>query len=233
MKKSENQSTNVTSAGHGALRLQAATLLGAALLLGVIYNHASPLGVRAGRTAGTAANGTSAVLPPAPPVVRSDYFNETMALTLETPAAPVAPAVTPVRPVFPATLPANPPALPLGIPPVIPTTSWAQVKPLLAAGKIVLVDARAKATYEVGHIPGARSLPSGSSVADVQAFARTFPPNTVFVTYCSSETCGASRKVAEALVQIGGLKNVSDMTDGYAVFLTDKSSLPAIGPAPK
>lgn len=228
MKNTENQSLNTVATGSATLRLQAAGILVAGLALGVIYNHASPLGVRAGRTVAKTGTGSSAALPARSDLVRTGYFNETVSLTLETPAATAAPFTSP-----PVTTPANPPIRPLGIPAVIPSTSWAQVKPLLAAGKIVLVDARAKASYEVGHIPGARSLPAGSSVADVQSFARSYPPNTAFVTYCSSETCGASRKVAEALVQIAGMKNVSDMTDGYAVFLADKSSIPAIGPAPR
>lgn len=229
MKSEESRPTSAPPAGSGPMQLQAAGILLAALLLGVIYNHASPLGVRADRTPAKAAAGNSTLLPPKPDLVRTGYFNETVSLTLETPATPATPAVR----VPPAVPPATQPAVPLAIPPTIPRTSWAQVKPLLAAGKIVLVDARARATYEAGHIPGARSLPSGSPVTEVQAFARAFPPHTSFVTYCSSESCGASRKVAEALVQIGGFKNVTDMTEGYAVFLADKSSVPATGPAPQ
>lgn len=219
--KSEHPSTNPNSAQGAALGLQVAGIFVAALVLGVLYNHASPLGLRAGGAVDSSAAGASSALPLKPSVVRTGYFNETISRTLETPSALGAQT----RAASTANTPAKSPA--------IPSLTWAQAKPLLAAGKMVLVDARAKANYDAGHIPGARSLPAGSPAADVRAFARTYPPSTAFLTYCGSESCHASRQLAESLLRAGGLRNVNDMPGGFAEFLADPSSAPVTGPALK
>jgi rhodanese-related sulfurtransferase len=220
MKSSEGHSANANSTGPGALAVQVAGIFIAALVLGVVYNHASPLGVRSGRAVDATVAGALAVLPPKPAITRTRYFNETISMTLETSAR-----VAPPEAASQANVPARPPA--------IPSLTWAQARPLLAAGKVVLVDARAKANYDAGHIPGALSLPATSSAADGRAFARRFPPSTAFLTYCGSESCHASRRLAESLVRDGGFRNVSDMPGGYAEFLADPSSTPVTGPAPK
>ncbi|MEY3894492.1 MAG: hypothetical protein RLZZ214_11 [Verrucomicrobiota bacterium] len=167
--------------------LQMSGILLAATVLGLAYNQASPLGVRAGKPAGIAPK-------------RSGFVNETVSLTLETASGVAAPVIPkPARD--------------------IPNLSWAQVKPLLAAGKVVLVDARAKATYDLGHIPGAISLPSNSQAAEFQAFAKTQPPGTTIVAYCGSESCHASRQTLDSLAKIGGFTRLNAMPGGYAEFL--------------
>jgi rhodanese-related sulfurtransferase len=166
---------------------QVAAILAAATVLGLAYNQASPLGVRAAKVS---------------PIVSSPGFtNETVSLTLESGEGMPAPQV------------------PTAAVRQIPNLTWAQVQPLLAAGKVVLVDARAKATYELGHIPGAVSLPSNSSAAEFQAFAKAHPPTTAVVSYCGSESCHASRQTLDALIRVGGFTQASDMPGGYAEFL--------------
>lgn len=178
---------------------QVAGILVAAMVLGLIYNHASPLGVRATRP------DTDMAAAPAPAIKRMGFVNETVSLSLESAATTSAPVIVPAAAL-------NTPHL-----------AWAQIQPLVTAGKVVLVDARAKATYNLGHIPGAVSLPSTSSADEVKAFARAYPSMTAFVVYCGSESCNASRQTAEALVRVGGFTSVSDMPGGYAEFLAAKT----------
>lgn len=167
--------------------LQMSGILLAATFLGLAYNQASPLGVRAGKPAGIAPK-------------RTGFVNETVSLTLDTAESMPAPAIP---------KPAHD----------IPNLKWPQVKHLLDSGKVVLVDARAKATYDLGHIPGAISLPSNSSAAEFQAFAKTHPPGTTIVAYCGSESCHASRQTLDSLAKIGGFTHLNAMPGGYAEFL--------------
>jgi rhodanese-related sulfurtransferase len=100
-----------------------------------------------------------------------------------------------------------------------PELTWAQVKPLLTAGKVVLLDARLKAQYELSHIPGAISFPANSPAVDVQLFALKYPKETQFVVYCGSEQCHLSHQMAEVVFKICGYTNVSEMPGGYAEYL--------------
>lgn len=193
-----------------ALWMQCAGILAAAGVLGLIYNSASPLRVRAPSPDETLP--TSPVPTGKPSLVRTGLHNETISLTLELPPAPVvvpAPANDP-----PST--ANPAPVAPGM--VIPSLKWPEVKALLDAGKIVLVDARLKANYDIGHIPGAILLPATSSADELRAFAEKHPKNTAFVTYCGSETCHMSHQLAEQLIKICGFTNVRHMPGGYAEY---------------
>lgn len=172
-------------------------ILAAATVLGLAYNQASPLGVRA-----TSPSTSTDTAPK-----RTGFVNETVSITLESSGGVPAPEIAPKAPA-----PAR----------QIPHLTWAQVKPLLETGKIVLVDARSKATYDLGHIPGAVSLPSNASPAEFQAFAKAHPPSTAIVAYCGSESCAASRQTIDALIRAGGYTHASDMPGGYAEFLTAK-----------
>ncbi|MGA2802668.1 MAG: rhodanese-like domain-containing protein [Verrucomicrobiota bacterium] len=190
-----------------------ATLLVLAWLLGVLYNQASPLGLRP--TASPAAAPTSA------PRL---YSNQTVAFSLElTPSAPAAPlAGAPATPA-PATalpyLPALDPAFLAMAKTNLPSLRWAQVKPLLQAKKIILLDARQKERYNISHIPGALSLPVMSTLEELMAFAQAHPKDTPLVTYCASDQCHTSAQLAEALIKVCGFTNVSDMPGGYAEYL--------------
>jgi rhodanese-related sulfurtransferase len=100
----------------------------------------------------------------------------------------------------------------------IPELKWPEVKALLAEKKIVLVDARLKANYDISHIPGAISLPATALAPELQAFATAYPKETHFVTYCGSDSCHMSHALAESLVKICGYTNVSEMPGGWAEF---------------
>jgi len=207
------------SARTPGVGLQMSLILVAAVALGAAYNNASPLGVRAARRGETASPQSvapvtrSAGMPfasPAP-LLPTDYVNQTVSMNLEIAGTssgppPTAPAVNP----GPASKPS---AMQFS------ELSWAQVKPLVAAGKVVLLDARLQAHYDLSHIPGAISLPFNSPAVNVQLFALRYPKQTQFVVYCGSEQCHLSHQVAEVLVRICGYTNVSEMPGGYAEYL--------------
>jgi rhodanese-related sulfurtransferase len=205
------------------LGLQIVLILVAAVALGVAYNHASPLGLRParrGETASPQSDGRptpSARMPLAipapllPTVARTGDVNQTVSMNLEMAATspgppPTASAVNPAPG-------SSPPAMQFS------ELTWVQVKPLVVAGKVLLVDARLKANYELSHIPGAISFPFTSSAVDVQLFALKYPKQTQFVVYCGSEQCHLSHQVAEVLFMICGYTNVSEMPGGFAEYL--------------
>ena len=94
-------------------------------------------------------------------------------------------------------------------------TTWAQTKPLAEAGKAILIDARPKAAYDAGHIPGAISLPEHSPVEEFAALQKKYPADAHLVVYCSSTSCSISKRVADKITQEYGFTNVSFMTGGY------------------
>jgi rhodanese-related sulfurtransferase len=196
---------------------QMAALLVLACLLGALYNQASPLGLR---------SATSPAAAPAAAPVR--YSNQTVAFSLElTHSAPAPPSAgTPATPAPAAAapyLPALDPAFPAMAKTNLPTLRWAQVKPLLQAKKIILLDARPKERYNISHIPGALSLPTMSTLEELTAFAQAHPKDTPLITYCASDQCHTSSQLAEALIKVCGFTNVSDMPGGYAEYLITES----------
>jgi rhodanese-related sulfurtransferase len=170
---------------------QAFAILAAAVALGLVYNVASPLGVRAPKPESQAAG---------PPV-----NSNTRALQLTAPVTTNS-----------ASAPAPPTALATNA--SASALRWVEVKPLLAAGQIVLLDARAKAAYDIEHIPGAVSLPVGSVPAEFLAFAMKNPKDTAIVVYCGSDNCDLSHELAEKLRTELGFTNVKEMPGGIAEY---------------
>ncbi len=200
------------SARGPELGLQMGVILVAALALGVAYNNVSPLGVRTARHGESLQpDGSGAGNPSAGPAVLAGDVNQTVSMSLEI-AGPSPSTPPPASAINPAPVP-TPPAMQFA------ELTWAQVKPLLAAGQIVLLDARVKAQYDLSHIPGAISFPFTSPAADVQLFALKYPKETHFVVYCGSEQCHLSHEMAEVLFKICGYPNVSEMPGGYAEYL--------------
>jgi rhodanese-related sulfurtransferase len=64
----------------------------------------------------------------------------------------------------------------------------------------VLLDVRGPAAYAAGHVPGAISLPHGKIIASKMA---DWPPETVFVTYCSGPHCNGAHRGAVRLAKLG------------------------------
>jgi rhodanese-related sulfurtransferase len=174
---------------------QMLAILVASAALGWFYNQTSPLGIRAPKPQrqGAPATGTNAA-----PAARPGTASAASANPVSSGAAPD--------------------ALPPGG--VVPSASpraglrWVEVKPLLEAGAIVLVDARAKTAFEAEHIPGAVSLPANASPEEFLAFAMKYPQSTAIVVYCGGADCDLSHQLAEKLRTDLGYTNVREMPGG-------------------
>lgn len=193
----------------------------ASVILGLVYNASSPLGVRNVGQTGTA--GLTPITPGAPPATREVpgilpameagaqtsagqvYQNQTVALTFS--------GLTP----NPAT---SPPIVnsPARTRPTIPTLTWAATKPLVEQRQAVLVDARVTPHFQAGHIPGAVSLPSTSTAAEKQAFLAQYPRDTPLIIYCGSSACSMGHDLAENLITQFGYTNVRVMPGGFAEY---------------
>jgi rhodanese-related sulfurtransferase len=110
-------------------------------------------------------------------------------------------------------VPSGPDALPVaenGSP-----VTWDLTLSLLQRGKIVLVDARYKPNYDVGHVPGAVLFPSGSLNDKLDDFQKKYPVATPLVVYCSDERCHSSQELVARLLN-RGYKTVRYVPGGYA-----------------
>lgn len=194
-----------TPAGLGNSRVawQAGGILLAALVMGLVYNHSSPLGVRT----------------PEPPDALPSV--ESPKATHLQPPVTNPPPIASVQPITPAPTPPNP--APSAAQPQFPELKWPAVKALLAAGQIVLIDARLAETYALSRIPGAISLPAYSPVAELQAFAAKFSRDMRFVIYCNSETCDMSHDLAGKLSRQFGFTNLALMPGGFAEYVIAES----------
>ena len=166
-------------------------LLAAACVAGFAYNAASPLGVRAAlKTA-----------PSAPAKAPSIYQNQTLSLALETDIPP-ADALAAI----PAQLATN-------------QVSWADTKKFLAAGQILLIDARATNYFNAEHIPGAVSLYALSTAGELAEFAARHPrKDTPIVIYCNSARCSMAQYLALILTRQWAYTNVREMVGGFVEY---------------
>lgn len=74
---------------------------------------------------------------------------------------------------------------------------------LFRSGEALFVDARSPESYLQGHIPGAVSLPLGSSDEMINAFLTDHGTTTVIVTYCSGIYCPDAEHLAALLKDFG------------------------------
>lgn len=209
-----------------------------ATLLAFAYNSVSPVGIRLGNSARDGdpkgidkletSNLAATLVPGTRPSLRG---NSTLAGTTAMRDATSAPtAIAPAQssgvalistPVASAALATNP----------APVT-WAVLKPRLAAGQVLLLDARAKPHFEAGHIPGAILLSVFSSTDEFVAFQRTYPSNTPLAVYCGSASCPLSLHLAERLVSEFGYQHVEHMTTGYLEWQDSEKGKPEVTVSP-
>ncbi|MFZ4777958.1 MAG: rhodanese-like domain-containing protein [Terrimicrobiaceae bacterium] len=93
------------------------------------------------------------------------------------------------------------------------TIDFKQAKVAAKDSRVLFVDARASAFFELGHIPGAINLPreeilQSKGLADLTEKARPL------IVYCSGEDCEDSRIVAQGLSAMG-YSNVSVYAGGW------------------
>ena len=93
--------------------------------------------------------------------------------------------------------------------------AWEEARALMRVPGTVLVDARHQPDYDAGHIPGAISLPQGSSPAEIEAFKARFPTDRHLIVYCAGESCSLSKLLADILVNSYGYASVRYWTGGF------------------
>ena len=97
------------------------------------------------------------------------------------------------------------------------TISTEELKKKLDAGgaDFVLVDVLSKEKYAAGHVLGALSIPETLDYAKTFEAAVQVPKDREIIVYCSSATCQASARTADALEK-AGYTNVLHYKDGIA-----------------
>ena len=196
-------------------------------VLGLAFNAANPLGVRWSEPEAATTGPRQARVGSPPPATPPPPRTPEPATRASVAAA--APAVT--------NLPATPPAASLPPPAAAfrapaPVT-WAQTRPLMEAGQVLLVDARLQGAFDAGHIPGAVPLAEGSTAQEINAFREQYGTNRYVVVYCSSTSCSVSFKLAYKLAKDHGFAKVDYMTGGYFEYQREQglAADPAVSPA--
>jgi rhodanese-related sulfurtransferase len=126
------------------------------------------------------------------------------------------------------TPPANPAGAP-GTPPVqvaypVPGSvsqlnpqpmSWAKVEEWIAQRQALLVDTRSAEAFQAGHVPGALSLPSGSTPEKIAAFRQDYGTNRAVIVY--GDAAGSMRAfvAGRQLMREAGFSSVRFVTEGY------------------
>ncbi len=75
------------------------------------------------------------------------------------------------------------------------------LKVLIDQDMAVIVDARERDDFQMGHIKGALNLPIKEFSELYESIVASLPEGKTIVVYCSSETCTDSEKLAEFLKQ--------------------------------
>ena len=95
----------------------------------------------------------------------------------------------------------------------LPAVSLKQAKEAYASGEALFVDARDPGFYEMGHIPGAVSLP----VSDFDLIFPTLKEQLLaaprLITYCDGASCEMSVELTEKLL-FAGLEYIEIFTGG-------------------
>ena len=88
-----------------------------------------------------------------------------------------------------------------------------QMKSIVDAGKTIILDARSEKYDDGTRIPGAASLTSSATPAEVAAVIPS--KDAAVVTYCSNLQCPASKKLFKHLTTLG-YTNVKEYPEGIA-----------------
>ena len=202
-------------------RRMAAILL-AALVIGFAYNALNPAGLKWSQPADSARADVS------------PYTHQLLAITpyvKETKAGPAA-AVKPTQgapaPVYTHSTvsigwgPGTQAQRAATQVPAIAKVTWEDVQAMRAKQNAVLVDGRAKQSYETAHIPGAVSLPLGSLATEIEAFKSRYSVRTPLIVYCSNQLCSIAEKLARSLLWDHGYRNVFVMPGGYLEYRSNQ-----------
>ncbi len=89
-----------------------------------------------------------------------------------------------------------------------------EVKKIVAASSMTIVDVRPDFAYEEGHIPGAVSYPLKDFDNILKRFTATYQKDTPLLLYCASFACTDAHHAASILVE-KGFSKVRVFTGGF------------------
>jgi len=89
-----------------------------------------------------------------------------------------------------------------------------RMRELLEGGGIVVIDARAAAEYETGHIAGAINVPYEGLAEHYDRLSQKVPLDATVVCYCRSVTCDDSENLAREM-KFMGYRNVVTYKGGW------------------
>jgi len=102
----------------------------------------------------------------------------------------------------------------------VPRIEVAELRQLVAAKRVVVIDVRSRDRWRMQHIPGAISVPFGTETEAAPRLAKEKRP---IVTYC---TCGSDTSAARAALQFAeaGVHGVKVLRGGLGAW--EKAGLP-------
>jgi len=100
--------------------------------------------------------------------------------------------------------------------PAAPTVPSVPLTRASAIPNVLWIDARSRAAFEAGHIPGAISVPESSDSTVFERLRTDHPADRPIVVYCGGIGCGTSRRLAARLVRDFGFTQVHHLPGGYA-----------------
>ncbi|MCL5097738.1 MAG: rhodanese-like domain-containing protein [Candidatus Omnitrophica bacterium] len=109
--------------------------------------------------------------------------------------------------------------------------TWAQSRPLLAIGQAVLLDARSKDEYDLGHITGALSLPADSTSETIRQVLTNRNSASRLIVYCGAMGCPEAFQLATRLMREMEFPNAQFMLEGYAEWRRAQKTIPPPGSA--
>ena len=83
--------------------------------------------------------------------------------------------------------------------PVTPEITTQELREILAAGDMPVLDVRSAQEYSIAHIPGSINLYE----KEVETIVARYPPGHPLVLYCNGPFCGKSKRVSDELVKRG------------------------------
>lgn len=106
----------------------------------------------------------------------------------------------------------------------VPEITFAELKPLVEAKKVILIDANGTDSFKEGHIPGAIDL-----AAHKDDLATLLPPtkDALIVSYCGGPQCSAWEEGATAASKLG-YKQIKHFTAGMSGWKDSKGALETV-----
>ena len=104
--------------------------------------------------------------------------------------------------------------------------SLEEARALFESGNVLFLDARPEVWYEMGHIKGARNIPTEKFEMLYPESLQGIPTETPLITYCDGEGCELSHDLAFALLE-KGYTNVRVLINGWTLW--SQAALPVEG----